>query len=278
MGLHLGEGQLRAAHAPGAPEDYVGIDVNYAARIAAAGNGGQIVLSDALVATLPRGLTRLAGLADVELVDDGPRAVKDFEEPVPLYRLVVPGAADDSRALRTTEVPTNLPGEVTTLVGRRTRSIASEPTSRAGSSRWPDRAAAARPGSPSRSPEPLATSSPWRLVRDLAALRDRSSWSPIAVALGVRETPDRRRAKPSAPPPERTVLLVLDNLEQLLPAAAETITGLVRGAPGLRPGDQPELLRVSASAGTGPAAGRRGVRRPVRRPRPSAALGRLGRG
>ena len=118
MGLHLGEGQLRAAHAPGAPEDYVGIDVNYAARIAAAGNGGQIVLSDALVATLPRGLTRLAGLADVELVDDGPRAVKDFEEPIPLYRLVVPGAADDSRALRTTEVPTNLPGEVTTLVGR----------------------------------------------------------------------------------------------------------------------------------------------------------------
>ena len=28
---------------PGDPEDYVGIDVNYAARIAAAGNGGQIV-------------------------------------------------------------------------------------------------------------------------------------------------------------------------------------------------------------------------------------------
>jgi len=51
MGLHLGEGQLRVAHAPGAPEDYVGIDVNYAARIAAAGNGGQIVLSDALVAS-----------------------------------------------------------------------------------------------------------------------------------------------------------------------------------------------------------------------------------
>jgi class 3 adenylate cyclase len=61
MGLHLGEGRLRVAHAPGEPEDYVGIDVNYAARIAAAGNGGQIVLSDALVATLPRGLTRLAG-------------------------------------------------------------------------------------------------------------------------------------------------------------------------------------------------------------------------
>ncbi len=50
MGLHLGEGRLRLGHGPIEPEDYVGIDVNYAARIAAAGNGGQIVVSDALVA------------------------------------------------------------------------------------------------------------------------------------------------------------------------------------------------------------------------------------
>lgn len=35
MGLHLGDGRLRRG-APGDPEDYVGIDVNYAARIAAA--------------------------------------------------------------------------------------------------------------------------------------------------------------------------------------------------------------------------------------------------
>ena len=53
MGLHLGEGRLRAARNPGDAEDYVGIDVNYAARIAAAGNGGQIVLSRALVDALP---------------------------------------------------------------------------------------------------------------------------------------------------------------------------------------------------------------------------------
>src|SRR5258705_254272 len=102
MGLHLGEGRLRFVQAVGAPEDYVGIDVNYAARIAAAGNGGQIVLSDALVATLPRGLSRLARLADVELVDDRPRAVQDFDDPIPLYRFVVPDPAHDPRPLRTT--------------------------------------------------------------------------------------------------------------------------------------------------------------------------------
>ena len=54
MGLHLGEGRIRHGLAAGEPEDYVGIDVNYAARIAAAGNGGQVVLSQALVEALTR--------------------------------------------------------------------------------------------------------------------------------------------------------------------------------------------------------------------------------
>jgi len=44
--------------------------------------------------------------------------VKDFHEPAPHFRLAVPGAADDDRRLRTTDVPSNLPGDVTSLVGR----------------------------------------------------------------------------------------------------------------------------------------------------------------
>src|SRR6185369_5528949 len=36
MGMHLGEGRLRHGLTAADPEDYVGIDVNYAARIAAA--------------------------------------------------------------------------------------------------------------------------------------------------------------------------------------------------------------------------------------------------
>jgi class 3 adenylate cyclase len=55
MGLHLDEGRLRVGGGTGELEDYVGIDVNYAARIAAAGNGGQIVLSHALVEALGAG-------------------------------------------------------------------------------------------------------------------------------------------------------------------------------------------------------------------------------
>ena len=223
-------------------------------RIAAAGNGGQIVLSDALVATLPRGLTRLAGLADVELVDDGPRAVKDFEDPIPLYRLVVPGAADDSRALRTTEVPTNLPGEVTTLVGREDE--IDRVRADLGASRI---VTLAGPGGSGKTRLALAVAGAARdqfphgvWFVDLAALRDPVLLEPaIAVALGVRETPDRTASEAlRAHLRERTVLLVLDNLEQLLPAAAEIITGLVRGAPGLRAlVTSRELLRVSGERG-----------------------------
>src|SRR5262249_62359590 len=116
--IHLGEGRLRDGRAAGEAEDYVGIDVNYAARIAAAANGGQVVLSGTLVEALPGELAGRPGLDGVELAEAGLRTVKDFDDPLPLYRLLVQGAADDDRPLRTTEIPTNLPGDVTTFVGR----------------------------------------------------------------------------------------------------------------------------------------------------------------
>ena len=49
MGLHTGEGALLGG-------DYIGIDVNRAARIAAAGHGGQILVSDATRALVEDGL------------------------------------------------------------------------------------------------------------------------------------------------------------------------------------------------------------------------------
>jgi len=106
MGLHIGEGRLREDRAGDDDvQDYVGIDVNYAARIAAVGNGGQIVLSDPLVAVLRPRLAEAPALRDVQLADEGLRAVKDFEEPARLHRMVVAGVADDPRPLRTIEAP-----------------------------------------------------------------------------------------------------------------------------------------------------------------------------
>ena len=250
MGIHLGEGRLRARLAPGDPEDYVGIDVNYAARIAAAANGGQVVLSGPLVAALPAQLGRLPGLADVVVLEDGLRAVKDFEEPAPLFRLVVPGAAEDDRPLRTTEVPSNLPGDVTSLVGRETeielvhRDLDAARivtlTGPGGSGKTRLAIAAARH---------LRDGFPHGVwLVDLAAVADAALVEPaIATALGVRESPDHTTSEAlRAYLRDRTVLLVLDNLEQLLPAAADVVAGLVRSAPQVRVLlTSRELLRIA---------------------------------
>ncbi len=254
MGLHLGEGRLRHGRAPGEPEDYVGIDVNYAARIAAAGNGGQIVLSDELVAALRPGLADIAGLHDAAILDEGLRAVKDFEEPSRLHRLVVPGAADDPRPLRTIEAPSNLPGEVTALVGRE------------GEIDLLDEALAESrivtltgPGGSGKTRLALGVA---KVVRDrfphgvwfvdLAAVRDPGLLeSAIASTLGVRESPDRTIPDVlRAHLHDRTMLLLLDNLEQLLPAAAEVVSALVRAAPDLRIlATSRELLRIAGERG-----------------------------
>ena len=250
MGLHLGEGRLRTRHAAGEPEDYVGIDVNYAARIAAAGNGGQIVLSQRLVAALPPELNGLPGLEDVRLVDEGLRAVKDFQEPLPLFRLVVPGAANDDRRLRTTDVPTNLPGDVTSLFGRE-REIAQVHrdldaarivtlTGPGGSGKTRLAIAAARE---LREHYPHGV---WFV--DLATVGNVALVEPaIAAAVGVRESPERTFAEALRDYlRDHRALFVLDNLEQLLPAAADLVAALVRAAPHVRVlVTSRELLRIA---------------------------------
>ena len=228
IGIHTGEGRLTAAGL-----DYVGIDVHYAARVAGAANGGQIALSDttwtALAGVIPDGTT---------IVSVGPRRLKDFEEPKPLHMLVVPGAADDDRHLRTIDAPTNLPTPPTNFVGREddlttlaavlaeTRLLTLSGPGGTGKTRLALRLAAS-----------VADRFPggtWFV--DLAPVRDPSLVAgTIAAALELREEPGvpiaqtlRARLQPLV------VLLVLDNLEQLLPDAATDVAELLRSAPGLR--------------------------------------------
>lgn len=254
MGLHLGEGRLRAGRAADEPEDYVGIDVNYTARIAAAANGAQIVLSDALVRALPAPLAEIEGTSQADLVDEGPRTVKDFDEPARLHRLVVPGAADDPRPLRTTEVPTNLPGEVTALIGRQAE------IDMVGEALAESRIVTLiGPGGSGKTRLALGVA---RDVRagfphgvwfiDLAAVRDSALiGAAIAATIDVRESPERTiREALGAYLRDRTALLILDNLEQLLPDGAEIVARLVRAAPNLRViVTSRELLRIAGERG-----------------------------
>src|SRR5712691_6962622 len=107
MGLHTGEGNPRG-------NDYVGIDVNRAARIAAAAHGGQVIFSDAT-----RGLVERALPEGTSLRDLGEHRLKDIDRPEHLHDLVVDGLPSDFPPPRTLDArPNNLPPQLTSFVGR----------------------------------------------------------------------------------------------------------------------------------------------------------------
>ncbi|HET7482542.1 MAG TPA: adenylate/guanylate cyclase domain-containing protein [Actinomycetota bacterium] len=107
MGLHTGEGVLGA-------DNYVGIDVNRAARISSAAHGGQIVLS-ATAKTLVEG----AVSDDVQFVDLGEHRLKDLDRPEPLFQVVADDLEKDFPPLRSLSVrPNNLPAQLSSFVGR----------------------------------------------------------------------------------------------------------------------------------------------------------------
>jgi predicted ATPase/class 3 adenylate cyclase len=254
MGMHTGEGRIRGGRGEGDPEDYVGIDVNYAARIAAAGNGGQIVLSEALVEAIGGGVTGLANNAGLELADEGLRAVKDFDEPLRLHRLVVAGAADDRRALRTLTAPSNLPADVTDLVGRETdleRLRAELDETRVLTLTGPGGSGKTRLAlGLGRAVLDRFPHGVWFV--DLAALtQPHLVESTIAAALAVRESPEKPIGEVLHEYlRERSILLLLDNLEQLLPPAAQAVALLVRVAPKLCViVTSRELLRIAGERG-----------------------------
>ena len=107
MGLHTGEGRLGG-------DNYVGLDVHRAARIAAAAHGGQVLLSSAT-----RGLVAAALPEGVTLLDLGEHRLKDLAAPERLWQLAIiglPSQFDPPSALATR--PNNLPRQLSSFVGR----------------------------------------------------------------------------------------------------------------------------------------------------------------
>ncbi len=212
--------------------DYMGVDVHYAARVAGAGNGGQVLVSEDARQAIIRGLP-----SDATLVSSGPQRLKDFDEPRPIHRLVVPGAADDDRPLRTIG-GVDLPRMVTSFVGREVEVAAVSEllaqhrlvtltglggTGKTRLSVGVAEAVAARFGD-------------GVVFVELAPLRDPALVpAAVAAAVGVAENAGTTAADAvKAHLAEKTLLLVLDNLEQLLPAAAAFVGDLIRGGDGLR--------------------------------------------
>ncbi|MBW3587959.1 MAG: tetratricopeptide repeat protein [Actinobacteria bacterium] len=108
MGIHTG-------HASVSTTGYIGLSLHQTARIAAAGHGGQVLVSEA---TRP-----LVGEADLPMdagfLDLGQHRFKDLSAPLRIYQLTHPGLPDDFPPIRSLEARAhNLPIQLTSLVGR----------------------------------------------------------------------------------------------------------------------------------------------------------------
>jgi predicted ATPase/class 3 adenylate cyclase len=212
IGIHTGEGRLGA-------DNYVGMDVHRASRIAAAGHGGQTILS-----TTTQALVGTELEDDLSLEDLGPHRLKDLPSLDRLWQLDVEGLPHDFPALKSQDArPNNLPELATPLIGRgdELRTVAellhNRPlltiTGPGGAGKTRLALAAGR--------QALADFADGVFFVPLEDARDRASVvSAIALALGVREKPDRDLTDGVLQfLRERELLLILDNFEQVMSAA-----------------------------------------------------------
>jgi predicted ATPase/class 3 adenylate cyclase len=209
IGIHTGEPEV-------VDGDYVGLDVHRAARIAAAGHGGQVVLSET---------TRTFLDGELELRDLGEHRLKDLSAPLRLYQL----GRNAFPPLRSLDRG-HLPVEPVALVGRGTeldalvRLLGEERerlvtlTGPGGIGKTSLAVAAAA--------ELLEAFEQGVALVELAAIRD-----PALVLPAIAEALDAE-GDVAEHIGSRELLLVVDNLEQVIEAAGE-LAGLQSRCPRL---------------------------------------------
>jgi predicted ATPase/class 3 adenylate cyclase len=223
MGLHTGTPHL-------AEEGYVGKDVHLGARIAAAGHGGQVLVSN-----------ETRELVDADLTDLGEHRLKDFAESVWIFQL----GSERFPPLKTIS-NTNLPRPASSFVGR-DRELAELAALLQDGARL---LTLTGPGGSGKTRLAIEVAS--ELVPafkagvfwvELATVRDPTLVTEtVAQILGAQDgLADHIR--------ERELLLLLDNLEQVV-EAAPGLAALVETCPNLRLlVTSRELLRVQGEVG-----------------------------
>src|SRR5271165_3679630 len=215
MGIATGEAELREG-------DYFGAVLNRAARVMAAGHGGQILLADSTAGLL----------SGVDLVDLGPRRLRDLPTPVGVFQVQADGLRTEFPALRGLDAsPGNLRAATTSFIGRESEVAELQAVVKAhrlvtltgvggvGKTRLAVEVAAR-----------LADEFPdgvWFF--ELAAVTDPAAVpDAVAAVLGITQQPGKTVSESVAAALEgRSRLLVFDNCEHVLDAAADLIEAIL---------------------------------------------------
>ena len=215
MGLATGEAELRGA-------DYFGAVLNRAARVMAAGHGGQILIDDAAAHLL----------SGVDLIALGARRLRDIAKPVEMFQVLAVGLRREFPPLKTLDAtPGNLRPQPTSLVGRDSELTQVQEAMKAhrlvtltgvggvGKTRLAQEVAAR-----------LTDEFPdgvW--LFELAAVTDPAAVpDAVAAVLGITQQPGMSVVSSVASALEgRSRLLVFDNCEHVLDAAADLIEAIL---------------------------------------------------
>ena len=215
MGLATGEAELRGA-------DYFGAVLNRAARVMAAGHGGQILVAESTAVLL----------SGVDLVDLGPRRLRDLPTAVGVFQLRAAGLRTEFPALRALDAsPGNLRPATTSFIGRESEVAELQAAVKAhrlmtltgvggvGKTRLAVEVAAR-----------LADEFPdgvWFF--DLAAVTDPAAVpDAVAAVLGITQQPGKTVTESVASALEgRVRLLVIDNCEHVVDSVADLVEAIL---------------------------------------------------
>ena len=227
MAIHTGEAELR-------DNDYFGQTVNRTARLRATAHGGQIVMSQAAADLVRDGLPNAAALKDL-----GAHRLPDLSRPEVVYSLTHSDLPSNFPPLRSMDAfPSNLPVQLTSFVGRdhelklvaeglnSARLVTLTGTGGVGKTRLAVQSAA----------EALVNHPDGAWLCELAAVADPSSMlHVVAASLGMAHSSVALRVEDiSEFIGTRRLLMVLDNCEHLLDAAADLVDNVLSRCPFVR--------------------------------------------
>ena len=224
IALHTGEVELRGGH-------YFGPTLYRCARLLAAGNGGQVLVTQAtqqLLADEPP--------SGIQLADRGEHRLKDLRRPERIFQLVAPGLETDTRPLRTLDSRlTNLPFAISSFIGRDEQVSELARVMRA--SRLLTLTGAGGSGKTSLAyhlaAEVLDEHPDGVWVVELGAVADPTQvLGAVATSLQVLELPRRTLLESIVEALRgRQLLILLDNCEHLVDATAELVSTVLPKCP-----------------------------------------------